>query len=69
MVKNTLGGRDLGIPYCTLCDAAQAYFTDQLPDGVERPILQTSGLIIRSNKVLYNITTTQSWIHSSARRS
>ena len=57
MVNDTLGGRDLGIPYCTLCGAAQAYFTDELPDGVARPILRTTGLLIRSNKVMYDITT------------
>ncbi len=57
MVNDTLGGRDLGIPYCTLCGAAQAYFTDELPDGVERPILRTSGLLIRSNKVMYDVET------------
>ena len=57
MVNDTLGGRDLGIPYCTLCGAAQAYFTDQLPDGIERPILRTSGLLSRSNKVMYDIRT------------
>ena len=57
MVNDTLGGRDLGIPYCTLCGAAQAYFTDRLPAGVERPILRTSGLLIRSNKVMYDIET------------
>ncbi|MEM7215418.1 MAG: DUF3179 domain-containing (seleno)protein [Pseudomonadota bacterium] len=57
MVNDTLGGRDLGIPYCTLCGAAQAYFTDQLPAGVERPVLRTSGLLIRSNKVMYDLTT------------
>lgn len=56
MVNDTLGGRDLGIPYCTLCGAAQAYYTDQLPAGVKRPILRTSGLLIRSNKVMYDIT-------------
>ena len=55
MVNDTLGGRDLGIPYCTLCGAAQAYFTDQLPRGVERPVLRTTGLLIRSNKVMYDI--------------
>ncbi|WP_424968328.1 DUF3179 domain-containing (seleno)protein [Dinoroseobacter sp. S375] len=55
MVNDTLGGRDLGIPYCTLCGAAQAYFTDQLPAGVERPVLRTSGLLIRSNKVMYDV--------------
>ena len=57
MVNDTLGGRDLGIPYCTLCGAAQAYFTDELPAGVERPVLRTSGLLIRSNKVMYDVTT------------
>ncbi|MQQ07000.1 DUF3179 domain-containing protein [Epibacterium sp. SM1979] len=57
MVNDTLGGRDLGIPYCTLCGAAQAYFTDDLPGGVKRPILRTSGLLIRSNKVMYDVNT------------
>ncbi len=57
MVNDTLGGRHLGIPYCTLCGAAQAYFTDQLPDGIARPVLRTSGLLIRSNKVMYDINT------------
>ncbi len=55
MVNDTLGGRDLGIPYCTLCGAAQAYFTDEVPPGVERPVLRTSGLLIRSNKVMYDV--------------
>lgn len=57
MVNDTLGGRQLGIPYCTLCGAAQAYFTDQVPAGVERPVLRTSGLLIRSNKVMYDLNT------------
>lgn len=57
MVNDTLGGRDLGIPYCTLCGAAQAYYTDELPEGVDRPILRTSGLLIRSNKVMYDVET------------
>ena len=56
MVNDTLNGRDLAIPYCTLCGSAQAYYTDQLPDGIERPVLRTSGLLIRSNKVMYDIT-------------
>ncbi|MFK7870957.1 MAG: DUF3179 domain-containing (seleno)protein [Roseobacter sp.] len=57
MVNDTLGGRDLGIPYCTLCGAAQAYFTDALPLGVKRPVLRTSGLLSRSNKVMFDINT------------
>ena len=57
MVNDTLGGRNLAIPYCTLCGAAQAYYTDQLPAGIERPVLRTSGLLIRSNKVMYDVNT------------
>ncbi len=57
MVNDTLGGRDLGIPYCTLCGAAQAFFTDRLPADVKRPILRTSGLLIRSNKVMFDVET------------
>ena len=57
MVNDTLGGRDIGMPYCTLCGAAQVYFTDELPAGVERPVLRTSGLLTRSNKVMYDVNT------------
>lgn len=57
MVNDTLGGRHLGIPYCTLCGAAQAWFTDDVPQGVERPVLRTSGLLIRSNKVMFDLNT------------
>ena len=57
MVNDTLGGRQIGMPYCTLCGAAQAYFTDDVPTGVDRPVLRTSGLLIRSNKVMYDVNT------------
>lgn len=57
MVNLTLGGRDLGIPYCTLCGAAQAYYTDDLPEGFDRAVLRTSGLLSRSNKVMYDLAT------------
>ncbi len=56
MVNDTLGGRDFAMPYCTLCGAAQVWFTDNLPDGVERPVLRTSGLLSRSNKLMYDLT-------------
>lgn len=55
MVNDSLGGRDLAIPYCTLCGSAQAYFTDRVPDDLERPVMRTSGLLIRSNKVMYDL--------------
>jgi len=55
MVNDTLGGRRIAIPYCTLCLSAQAYFTDET-EGV-RPRLRTSGLLSRSNKFMYDIST------------
>ena len=57
MVNDTLGGRDFAMPYCTLCGSAQVFFTDELPDGIDRPILRTSGLLSRSNKVMYDVNT------------
>ena len=57
MVNDTLGGRDIAMPYCTLCASAQVFFTDNLPEGVERPIFRTSGLLIRSNKIMYDLNT------------
>ena len=55
MVNDTLGGRRLAIPYCTLCLSAQAYFTDDV-EGFQ-PLLRTSGLLSRSNKFMYDVTT------------
>ena len=57
MVNDTLGGRRIGFPYCTLCGSAQAYFTDDVPPGVATPVLRTSGLLSRSNKVMYDLVT------------
>jgi hypothetical protein len=57
MVNLTLGGRELGVPYCTLCASAQAYYLDDVTD-IERIVLRTSGLLRRSNKLMYDLTTT-----------
>jgi hypothetical protein len=57
MVNLTVGGRRIGMPYCTLCGAAQAYLTDAVPEGIETPVLRTSGLLSRSNKVMYDLVT------------
>lgn len=57
MVNMTVGGRRLGIPYCTLCGSAQAYLTDSVPAGITVPVLRTSGLLSRSNKVMYDLET------------
>lgn len=57
MVNDTLGGRDFAMPYCTLCGSAQVYFTDIDLPGFDRPVLRTSGLLFRSNKVMYDVNT------------
>jgi hypothetical protein len=55
MVNITIGGRRLGIPYCTLCGSAQAYLTDRDAVQGEDLVLRTSGLLSRSNKVMYEL--------------
>jgi hypothetical protein len=60
MFNLTLGARRFGIPYCTLCGSAQAYRTDDavtIGGAEEVPVLRTSGLLSRSNKVMYDLTT------------
>ncbi len=54
MVNITIGGRRFGIPYCTLCGSAQAFYTDE-SGGAEQFVLRTSGLLSRSNKVMYDL--------------
>ncbi len=56
MFNLTLGDRRLGVPYCTLCGSAQAYYTDNT-DADEQPVLRTTGLLSRSNKVMYDLRT------------
>ncbi len=62
MVNITIGGRRLGFPYCTLCGSAQAYFTDDVAPGIDLNgfdtyELRTSGLLSRSNKVMFEFHT------------
>ena len=61
MVNDTLGGRRIAVPYCTLCGSAQAYLTDEVPAGLSPPggtfELRTSGLLSRSNKVMFELHT------------
>ena len=57
MVNDTLGERRIAMPYCTLCGSAQAFFTDEPPSGINTLVLRTSGLLSRSNKVMYELQT------------
>lgn len=56
MVNDTVGGRRIALPYCTLCGSAQAYYTDAIADRFDQPVLRTSGLLSRSNKMMYDLT-------------
>lgn len=57
MVNDVLADRRIAVPYCTLCGSAQAYFTDRV-DGQEEPlVIRTSGLLHRSNKIMYDLAT------------
>ena len=51
MINDTLGGRRIAVPYCTLCGSAQAFLTD---DSIS---MRTSGLLIRSNKMMFELGT------------
>lgn len=55
LVNDQLGGRQIAVPYCTLCGSAEAFFTDGLDEGLFDPIMRTSGLLVRSNKVMYDL--------------
>ncbi len=57
LVNDTLGGRPISLTYCTLCRSAVAVLLDDLPAGVERPVLRTSGLLQRSNKLVFDRVT------------
>jgi hypothetical protein len=61
LVNDTLGGRAVAVPYCTLCGSAQAYLTDLSgQSGGQaggRIVLRTSGLLSRSNKVSFDLAT------------
>ncbi len=61
MVNITIDDRRLGIPYCTLCGSAQAYFTDRDTVDGEPLVLRTSGLLSRSNKFMYELQTSSAF--------
>lgn len=54
LVNDTLGGRRFALAYCTLCGSAQLFFTDA-PGLQPPPLMRTSGLLHRSNKVMFDL--------------
>lgn len=54
LANDELGGRRISLTYCTLCRSAVAFFVDDLDPGVTPPVLRTSGLLQRSNKLVFD---------------
>lgn len=60
LANDTLGGIPLSLAYCTLCGSGIAY--DGRVSGFEEPLrFGTSGLLYRSNKLMYDRATTTLW--------
>jgi len=54
MANDELGGRRIALTYCTLCRSAVAFYVDDLPTDITPPVLRTSGLLRRSNKLVFD---------------
>lgn len=53
LVNDTVGGSRIAVPYCSLCGTAAGY--DLAGSGIDE--LRTSGLLLRSNKLMYDPST------------
>lgn len=59
LTNDTVGGQPVAIVYCTLCGSAIAFSTARADGGVHD--LGTSGLLFRSNKLMYDRATLTLW--------
>ncbi|MEO1092855.1 MAG: DUF3179 domain-containing protein [Pseudomonadota bacterium] len=59
MVNDVVGGRPVSLAYCTLCGAGIVFATD-VP-GREPLVFGSSGLLYRSNKLMYDTATKSLW--------
>lgn len=66
MVNDVIGGTHVALTWCTLCNAAIAYRATA-PSG-ERIVFGSSGLLLRSNKVMFDEATGSLWSQLEGRR-
>jgi len=60
MMNDVVGGQPVALAYCTLCGAALLFETDV--DGMEAPLVfGSSGLLYRSNKLMFDRATDSLW--------
>ena len=55
LVNDSLGGERIALAYCTLCGSGQAYRLDPVDEGFQPVVLRTSGLLSRSNKIMFDL--------------
>jgi len=60
LANDTVGGEDLAIVYCTLCRTALVFERDVAGQKLD---FLTSGLLLNSNKVMYDVQTGSLWNH------
>jgi hypothetical protein len=65
LVNDVVGGTPIALAYCTLCGSAIAYDATA-PDG-ERERFASSGLLYRSNKLMYDRRTHSLWSQLTGR--
>jgi hypothetical protein len=58
LARDRVGGREITVVYCTLCGTVIPY--DSVAGGVRR-VLGTSGLLYRSNKLMFDEETNSLW--------
>jgi hypothetical protein len=60
MVNDVVGGMPVSLAYCTLCNAGILFSTQV--GGRDQPFtFDSSGLLYRSNKLMYDRTTDSLW--------
>lgn len=60
LANDTVGGVDIAIVYCTLCRSALVFDRDVAGQRLD---FQTSGLLLNSNKIMYDVQTGSLWHH------
>ncbi len=60
LANDTIGGDDLAIVYCTLCRSALVF---ERQVGDQTLSFLTSGLLLNSNKIMYDVETGTLWHH------
>lgn len=60
LANDTIGGEDLAVVYCTLCRSALVFERDVAGQKLD---FLTSGLLLNSNKIMYDTQTGTLWSH------